>query len=127
MTLARGSLMVVVLAVVALLGVGVLEKIGVGLSDRGPYSEDVYQQIAELSVEHEEWYLAYGRWFDLLTAIAFTALLVAVPFVMHVARAKHVLVTGAAVAALGDVIDLSQLVGIDEARWALATDLRSTS
>ncbi len=119
----RSALVVSAAAVVAAVVIGILDEFGVGISDPGPLSENLPQQIIDVALAHEEWYLLYGRWNDLLVAIAFAGFLIATPFVEGVKRARHVLVAGAAIAVVGDVIDLSQLVGIDLARWALDNDL----
>lgn len=110
-------------AILVAVVVGVLAELGVGLSDPPPPSEDLQQQIINVFESQEEGYILYGRWEDLAVAVAFAGLILAVPFVKGVARARHVLVAGAAVAVVGDVIDVSKLVGIDVARFALDNDL----
>ena len=122
-TLARGSLAVSILAIAVVVVIGVLDAFGVGLADPGPVAKDLPQQIIDVAVTHEEWYLRYGRWEDLAVGLAFTGLLVAMPFVKGTHRARHLLMAGAAIAIVGDAIDLSQLVGIDLARWTLENGL----
>lgn len=122
-TLARGSLVVSMLAIAVVVVIGVLDGFGVGLGDPGPVADDLSQQIIDVAVAHEDWYLRYGRWEDLSVAIAFVGLLVAIPFVRGTHRGRHLLIAGAAVAIVGDAIDLSQLVGIDLARWTLENGL----
>lgn len=123
LALARVSLVVSMVAIAVVIVIGVLDEFGVGLSDPGPVSNDLSQQIIDVAVAHEEWYLRYGRWEDLSVAVAFAGLLVALPFLKGTKRSLHLMVVGAATAVLGEVIDLSQLVGIDLARWTLENGL----
>lgn len=54
-------------------------------------------------------YLWWGRWADLASLLLFAAILIAAPFLPGAGRAGHVIVAGAAVAIVGDLIDLSNL------------------
>jgi hypothetical protein len=123
LALARGSLVVSIIAIVVVVLIGVLDEFDVGLGDPGPVSNDLPQQIIDVAVAHEEWYLRYGRWEDLSVAVAFTGLLVAITFVRGTQRSRHLLIAGPAIAIVGEAIDLSQLVGIDLARWTLENGL----
>ncbi len=67
--------------------------------------------------------MTYGRWENLAVAVAFAGLLVAIPFVRGTHRSRHLLMAGAAIAIVAEMIDLSQLVGIDLARWTLENGL----
>lgn len=122
-TLARGSLFVTTLAICVVVLIRVLNAFGVGLGDPGPVANDLPQQIIDAAVANADWYLMYGRWEALAVAVAFAGLLVAVPFVKGTRRSKHLLITGAAIAIVAEMIDLSQLVGINLARWTLANGL----
>ena len=122
-TLARGALAVSLLAIAIVVVIEVLDAFGVGLGDPGPVANVLPQQIIDVAVAHEDWYLRYGRWEDLAVAVAFAGLLVAIPFVRGTKRSRHLLIAGAAIAIVGDAIYLSQLVGIDLARWTLENGL----
>lgn len=122
-TLARGSLIGSMVAIAVVVVIGVLEELGVGIADPSPMAGELPQQIIDVAVGHEERYLRYGRWEDLSLAAAFAGLLLAIPFVKGTQRSRHLLVAGAAVAIVGEVIRLSQLVGIELARWTLENDL----
>lgn len=125
MNIGRWGLAVSEIAIVVAVVVGVLSDLGAGLSEPPPLADDLRQRAIDLFETHEEWYLVYGRWEDLAVAVGFAGLIVAAPFVEGAFRARHVLVAGAAIAVVGDVIDLSQLVGIDVARLALDNDQMS--
>lgn len=119
---ARWSLAVSGIAVVALVVIVALGDIGVGLSEPPPLADDFRQRAIDYFEGVEEWYLRYGRWEDLAVAAAFAGLLVAVPFVKGTAWSRHALVVGAGIGVMSEVIDLSQLIGIDVARFALDND-----
>jgi len=121
--LARGSLFVTIFAIAVVVVIGVLDAFDVGLSDPGPVANEIPQQIIDVAVAHEEWYLRYGRWENLAVAVAFAGLLVAIPFVRGTHRSRHLVIAGAAIAIVAEMIDLSQLVGIDLARWTLENGL----
>jgi hypothetical protein len=123
MNLGRWGLGIAAAGIAAAVVLGVLDDVGVGVSEPPPPSEDLQQRIIDVFETHEEWYLLYGRWGDLTVALAFAGLLVAIPFVEGVARARHVLVAGASIAVVGDLVDVSQLVGIEVARFGLDNDL----
>ena len=107
MTLGRSALFFGAAAIVAVVVIAVLEEFGVGYSELGPEPEDLTQRIIYWAEVHEEGYLLYGRWVDLLTGLAAVGLLVAAPFLKSVGRARHLLVAGASIAVVGDAIDLS--------------------
>lgn len=123
MSIARWGLVVSIAAVLAAVVVGVLSDLGVGLTETGPTADALSERIVQAAEAHEEWYLVYGRWSDLTAAVAFAGLLVAAPFIERTRRAVHLIVAGTAIAVVGDAIDLSQLIGIDLARFALDNDL----
>ena len=123
MTVGRSALIFGAVAIVVVVVIAILEEFGVGYSELGPEPEELTERIIYWAEVHEEGYLLYGRWIDLLVGLAFLGLLVAAPFLERVGRARHLLVAGAAIAVVGDAIDLSQLVGIDVARWALENNL----
>jgi hypothetical protein len=58
-------------------------------------------------------YLRWGRWADVATLLLFAALLIVAPFLPGTRRAGHIVVAGAAIALVGDLIDLSNLAGPD--------------
>lgn len=125
MNLGRWGLVVSVAAICVAVVLGVLGDLGVGVSEPPPLADDLGQRAIDSFEAHEERYLAYGRWEDLAVGAAFAGLIVALPFVEGAARARHVLVAGAAIAVVGDVIDLSQLAAIDVGRFALDNDQMS--
>lgn len=110
------------IAIVAIVVIAVLTEVGVGLGEVPPLADDFRQRAIDVFESHEEWYLLYGRWEDLSVAAAFAGLLLAVPFLKGTERFRHVLVAGSGIAVVGEVIDLSQLIGIDVARFALDND-----
>lgn len=105
------------IVVIALLG-----DIGVGLSDPPPLADDLSERAIDFFEAHEEWYFLYGRWEDLAIAIAFAGLLLAAPFVKDTTGSRHALMAGSTVVVVGEVIDLSQLIGINVASFALEND-----
>lgn len=121
--LARGALFVTIFAIAVIVAIGVLDGLDVGLSDPRPVADEISQQIIDVAVAHEEWYLMYGRWENLAVAVAFAGLLVAVPFVRGTHRSRHLLMAGATIAIVAEMIDLSQLVGIDLVRFTLENNL----
>jgi hypothetical protein len=121
--LARGALLVTIFAIAVIVVVGVLDGLDVGLSDPGPIANEISQQIIDVAVAHEEWYLMYGRWEALAVAVAFAGLLVAIPFVRGTHRSRHLVMAGAAIAIVAEMIDLSQLVGINLVRFTLENGL----
>ena len=121
--LAKRSLQLGGIVVVATLTVGLLSAFGVGLSEPPPATDDIPQGLVESFEFEAEEYLLWGRWLDLGTALAFLSLLVAAPFLPGAGRAKYLLVAGAGIAVVGDLIDLSQLVGIGIAEFSLDNGL----
>ncbi|HLU32191.1 MAG TPA: hypothetical protein VK088_10545 [Acidimicrobiia bacterium] len=121
--LGQGALALSVVAIAVSIVIGILEQLGVGLGEPGAVAPGLSQQIIDVAVTHEDWYLRYGRWIDLTSAVAFAGILVAIPFVRGTRRALHVLIAGGTLAIAGEVIDLSQLGGIDLARWTLESGL----
>lgn len=105
---------------------GALASFDVGLKDPAPVSDDVAQRLVDFFETTEAEYLLYGRWNDLAWALGFAGLLVAVPFLPSVSRAKHLLVSGAVLAIAGDMIDLSKLAGIQIARFGLDRGLEAS-
>lgn len=105
-----------------MVAIAALSDIGVGLSDPPPLADDLSERAIDTFEGLEEWYLLYGRWEDLAVATAFAGLLLATPFVRGTDRARHALVAGASIGVISEVIDLSQLIGIDVARFALEND-----
>jgi hypothetical protein len=61
-------------------------------------------------------YLLWGRWVDFATLVLFAAILIAAPFLPGTRRAGHIIVTGAAIAMVGDLINISNLAGADAGR-----------
>jgi hypothetical protein len=59
-------------------------------------------------------YLMWGRWADITTLVLFAALLIVAPLLPGSRRAGHVIVAGAAIALVGDLIDLSKHEDIAE-------------
>ena len=126
MSLPRVFLAVAAIAIVGLLAIGVADEFRQASIELGPYPEDLYESFVQYASEVEESYLTYGHWHDFLVASTFAALLVAFPFVRGTDRAKHLLVAGAAIAVVGDAIDLSQMGAIDWARWAASADMQGS-
>ena len=58
-------------------------------------------------------YVAWGRWADVATVLLLAALLVVAPLLPRARRAAHVIVSGAVIAMVGDLIDLSSFPGPD--------------
>ncbi|MGQ0849547.1 MAG: hypothetical protein ACT4OP_10585 [Actinomycetota bacterium] len=121
--LARRALQLGAALVAAAVVLSVLSALEVGLSEPPPEAEDVSQQIINNFETAEEEYLSWGRWIDLATALAFAALLVAVPFLPQADRAKYTLVPGVTLAIAGELIDLSKLTAFEVGRFALTNDL----
>lgn len=119
MNLGRWGLAISLIAVVVAVVSGLLGDLGVGLTEAPPPADDLEQRVIDLVESHEERYLAYGRWEDLATAVAFAGLMVAAPFIEGTVRARHIITTGAAIAVVADVVDISQLVGIEVSGAAL--------
>ncbi len=111
-----------VFVVLTTLVLGVLASLGVGLSEAAP-ADDVAGGLVENFRVEAEAYLVWGRWIDLGTALAFITLLAVAPFVRGAHRAKPYLIAGAAIAVVGDLIDLSQLAGIQVAQFSLDNGL----
>ena len=58
-------------------------------------------------------YVEWGRWAEAATVLLMAALLVAAPLLPRARRAAHVIVSGALIAMVVDLIDLSQFPGPD--------------
>jgi len=68
-------------------------------------------------------YLLWGRWADFATLLLFAAILIAAPFLPGTRRAGHIIVAGAAIAMVGDLIDLSNLAGANAGRLLTPDEL----
>lgn len=84
-----------------------LDAGGVGLDPAPAETGNIEQELIAGFESGETAYLMWGRWIDLATAATFASLLVAAPFLPGVARARHLMVSAAAIAVVGDLIDLS--------------------
>lgn len=58
-------------------------------------------------------YFAWGRWADMSTVLLLAALLVVAPLLPGARRAAHVIVSGAVIAIVSDLIDLSRFPSPD--------------
>lgn len=58
-------------------------------------------------------YIAWGRWAETATVLVMAALLVAIPLLPGTRRAAHVIVSGAVLVIVGDLVDLSRFEGPD--------------
>ncbi len=119
MKIGRWSLVASGIALIAVVVLAIASDLGLGLGDPPPVGDNLQQQAIDSFESHEESYLAYGRWANLALAAAFGGLMVAVPFVPVLRNARHLLIAGSGIAVIGQAIDLSQLIGIDVARFAL--------
>lgn len=124
--LARRALQFGVVVLVATIAVGVLNALEVGL-DLPVFDPDapVAERILTNFQIARDTYLTWGVWVDVGTMLVFGAVLVAAPSLPAVGRSVHLLVVGAAIAVVGELIDISQLVGIEVADFALENDLAS--
>lgn len=121
--MARRFLQLALVLLVTTAVLTVFENAGVGVEEPPPLPDDISDRIVRNFEAAEASYLMWGRWVDLSSALLFSVLLVAAPMLPGVIRAKHLLVSGAAIAVVGEMIDLSKLVGFDVARTALDNDL----
>lgn len=105
--LVRRMLLFAMLGVVAAMVLTVLWNIGLGVGETlwNTGSDVGGPRPGEMIAS----YLRWGRWADLATVVLFAALLIVAPFLSGTRRAGHIVVAGAAVALVGDLIDLSTL------------------
>lgn len=64
-------------------------------------------------------YLRWGAWGDLTSALTFGSLLLAVPFLPHASRPRPLLVAGAVLGLIAELMDLSQITGLEVASLGL--------
>lgn len=121
--LAKRVLQLALVLLVAMAVLTVFANIGLGVEEPPPLPDDISDRIVRNFEAVEDSYLMWGRWVDLTSALLFALLLVAAPMLPGVTRAKHVLVAGTAIAVVGEMIDLSKLVGLDVGRTALDNNL----
>ncbi|MEX2623276.1 MAG: hypothetical protein WD651_06090 [Acidimicrobiia bacterium] len=113
--LVRRTLQVALLALVATMVLTVLWNIGLGVGERlwnTGLNVGGEPTIGQTIVSYFRW----GRWADLATLLLFAALLIVTPFLPGTRRAGHIVVAGAAIAVVGDLIDLSNLSSPDAGR-----------
>jgi hypothetical protein len=112
--LVRRTLQFALLALVAMMVLTVLWNIGLGVGEPlWNTGLDVGEPtLGETIVSYFRW----GWWADLATLLLFAALLIVTPFLPGTRRAGHVVVAGAAIALVGDLIDLSNLASPDAGR-----------
>jgi hypothetical protein len=113
-----GAVLVVIVAVLS-----ILSATKVGLPDPPPESDAIETRIVDNFETAEDEYLLWGRWIDLTSALAFASFLVAASVLPGLGRSRPILVAGAAVATVGEVVDLSKLFGFDVGRLGLENDL----
>lgn len=121
--LAKRALQAALVFLVATAVLSVLANIGLGVEEPPPLTDDISQRIVRNFEAVESSYLMWGRWVDLASALLAASILVAAPMLPGVTRARHLLVAGSAIAVVGEMIDLSRLVGIDVGRTGLENDL----